>query len=96
VKLLRPTCHFGAKAHIGVDSKETVVHSVATSAASVADKHMLPELLHGEEKNGLCARIWEKARFAGILKFCESGYTRFHEEERLDEGTGLAWIQDLY
>src|ERR1700739_2892605 len=30
--------YFGAKAHIGVDSKETVVHSVATSAASVADK----------------------------------------------------------
>jgi IS5 family transposase len=25
--------YFGAKAHIGVDSKETVVHSVATSAA---------------------------------------------------------------
>ena len=41
---------FGAKAHIGVDSKETVVHSVATTAASVADKHMLPDLLHGEER----------------------------------------------
>ena len=27
--------YFGAKAHIGVDSKETVVHSVCTSAASV-------------------------------------------------------------
>jgi len=35
--------HFGAKAHIGVDSKETVVHSVATSAAGVADKQMLPD-----------------------------------------------------
>src|ERR1017187_617669 len=32
--------HFGAKAHIGVDSKETVVHSVCTSAASVADKQI--------------------------------------------------------
>ena len=31
--------YFGAKAHIGVDSKETVVHTVVTSAASVADKH---------------------------------------------------------
>jgi hypothetical protein len=29
--------YFGAKAHIGVDSKETVVHSVCTSAASVVD-----------------------------------------------------------
>ena len=39
----------GAKAHIGVDRKEGVVHSVCTSAASVHDKHMLPDLLHGEE-----------------------------------------------
>jgi transposase, IS5 family len=30
---------FGAKAHIGVDSKGTIVHSACTSAASVADKH---------------------------------------------------------
>ena len=42
--------YFGAKAHIGVDSKEGVVHSVCTSAASVHDKHMLPDLLHGNEK----------------------------------------------
>jgi outer membrane receptor for Fe3+-dicitrate len=41
---------------------------------------------------GLLSRIWEKPRFAGILRFCESGYTRFHEGERLDEGTGLAWV----
>src|ERR1035437_10815310 len=36
--------YFGLKAHIGVDSKQGVVHSVCTSAASVADKHMLPDL----------------------------------------------------
>jgi IS5 family transposase len=42
--------YFGAKAHIGVNSKEVVVHSVITTAASVADAHMLPDLLHGEEK----------------------------------------------
>ena len=60
MKLLRPTCHFGAKAHIGVDSKETVVHSVITSAASVADKHMLPDLLHGAEK-----KVWGDAGYQG-------------------------------
>lgn len=38
---------FGLKTHIGVDSKEGHVHSVA---ASVAGCHMLPELLHGEER----------------------------------------------
>ena len=32
--------YFGAKAHIGVDSKEGIVHSVCTSAASVSDVHM--------------------------------------------------------
>ena len=52
--------YFGAKAHIGVDSKETVVHSVITSAASVADKHMLPDLLHGAEK-----KVWGDAGYQG-------------------------------
>jgi len=42
--------YFGVKAHIGVDSKETAVHSVATTAASVADEHILPDLLHGDER----------------------------------------------
>jgi hypothetical protein len=41
---------------------------------------------------GLLARIWGNLRLAGILRFCEFGYTRFHEGERLDEGTGLAWV----
>ena len=52
--------YFGAKAHIGVDSKETVVHSVITSAASVADAHMLPDLLHGKEK-----KVWGDAGYQG-------------------------------
>src|SRR6202522_4316993 len=52
--------YFGLKAHIGVDSKETVVHSVATSAASVADKHMLPDLLHGEER-----KVWGDGGYQG-------------------------------
>jgi IS5 family transposase len=38
--------YFGMKAHIGVDAREGHVHTVATSAASVADSHML----HGEER----------------------------------------------
>jgi len=51
---------FGLKAHIGVDSREGVVHSVATTAASVADKHMLPELLHGEER-----KVWGDGGYQG-------------------------------
>ena len=52
--------YFGAKAHIGVDSREGVVHSVCTSAASVSDVHMLPDLLHGGEK-----KVWGDGGFQG-------------------------------
>ena len=52
--------YFGAKAHIGVDSKEVIVHSVCTSAASVSDVHMLPNLLHGGEK-----KVWGDAGYQG-------------------------------
>ena len=52
--------YFGLKAHIGVDSKEGVVHSVCTSAASVADVHMLPDLLHGEER-----KVWGDGGYQG-------------------------------
>ena len=52
--------YFGAKAHIGVDSKEGIVHSVCTSAASVSDVHMLPDLLHGEER-----KVWGDAGYQG-------------------------------
>jgi transposase, IS5 family len=51
---------FGAKAHIGVDSKAGIVHSVCTSAASVSDVHMLPDLLHGNEK-----KVWGDAGYQG-------------------------------
>src|ERR1017187_1559343 len=52
--------YFGAKAPIGVDSKSGIVHSVCTSAASVSDVHMLPDLLHGAEK-----KVWGDAGYQG-------------------------------
>jgi len=51
---------FGMKAHIGVDSKQGIVHSVCSSAASVADKHMLPDLLHGDER-----KVWGDGAYQG-------------------------------
>jgi len=52
--------YFGLKAHVGVDSKEGHVHSLCTSAASVADNHMLPDLLHGEER-----KVWGDGAYQG-------------------------------
>ena len=40
----------GMETHIGVDSKEGIVHSVCATAACVSDIHMLPDLRHGDEK----------------------------------------------
>ena len=55
--------YFGLKAHIGVDSKQGTVHSVATSAANVSDVHMLPDLLHGEER-----KVWGDGGYQGQTK----------------------------
>ena len=52
--------YFGAKAHIGVDAKNVIVHSVCTSAASVSDMHMVPDLLHGAER-----KVWGDAGYQG-------------------------------
>lgn len=41
--------YFGMKAHVGVDAGTKLIHSVAATAANVADNKMLPELLHGKE-----------------------------------------------
>jgi IS5 family transposase len=52
--------HFGMKAHIGVDSKSKLVHSVAASPANVHDSQALPHLLHGNE-----TRVWGDAAYIG-------------------------------
>jgi IS5 family transposase len=41
--------HFGLKAHIGVDAKSGLVHTVTTTTASVHDATVMADLLHGEE-----------------------------------------------
>jgi transposase, IS5 family len=41
--------YFGMKAHVGVDSKTKLIHTVLGSAANVHDREALPHLLHGKE-----------------------------------------------
>ena len=60
--------YFGMKAHIGVDSRTKVIHSVAATAANVHDATCLPDLLHGEE-----TRVWGDSAYQGqgeVIKQC--------------------------
>ena len=41
--------YFGMKAHIGVDSKNRLIHSVVATAANTHDSQVLEDLLHGDE-----------------------------------------------
>ncbi|MGC2412431.1 MAG: IS5 family transposase [Stellaceae bacterium] len=52
--------YFGMKAHLGVDSKTKLIHSVVATAANVADATVLPELLHGGE-----TRVWGDQAYRG-------------------------------
>lgn len=52
--------YFGVKAHIGVDSKTKIIHSVAATASNVHDSQVLEDLLHGDE-----TRIWGDSAYAG-------------------------------
>ena len=42
--------YYGMKQHIAVDSKSGLAHSAVVTAANVHDKHPLPRLLHGAER----------------------------------------------
>jgi len=42
-------CHFGMKAHVGVDSQTKVIHSVVVTPANTADCKVMDQLLHGQE-----------------------------------------------
>ena len=65
--------YFGMKAHIGVDAATGLVHSVATTAANVADITQVPRLLHGAE-----TQVWGDAGYAGVARRPE------HRSRRVD------------
>ena len=65
--------YFGMKAHIGVDAATGLVHSLATTAANVADITQVPRLLQGAE-----TRVWGDAGYAGVARRPE------HQGRRVD------------
>ena len=52
--------YFGMKAHIGVDSKTKLIHSVVATPANVHDSQVLGYLLHGAE-----TRVWGDSAYVG-------------------------------
>ena len=52
--------YFGMKAHVGVDSKTKMIHSVVATGANQADAKVLPLLLHGEER-----QVWGDQGYVG-------------------------------
>jgi transposase, IS5 family len=55
--------YYGMKLHIGVDGETGLAHSAVVTAANVHDKHPLPQLLHGQEREvfGDCAYASQQA-----------------------------------
>lgn len=52
--------YFGMKAHIGVDSKTKLIHSVVATPANVHDSVVIGDLLHGNE-----SRVWGDSAYSG-------------------------------
>ena len=52
--------YFGMKAHIGMDRRTKVIHTVAATAANVHDATCLGQLLHGEE-----TEVWGDSAYQG-------------------------------
>jgi IS5 family transposase len=52
--------YFGMKAHVGVDSKTKLIHSVVATPANVHDSQALGQLLHGGE-----TRVWGDSAYVG-------------------------------
>ena len=59
--------HFGMKAHIGVDSKTGIVHSLSTTAANAHDVTEAHNLLNGGERV-----VWCDAGYQGVHKRWEN------------------------
>lgn len=52
--------YFGMKAHVGVDARHKLIHSVVATAGNVADSTVLPKLLHGYE-----SAVWGDSAYSG-------------------------------
>ena len=74
--------YFGMKAHVGVDSRTKLIHTVLASAANVHDREALPYLLHGKE-----TRVWGDQGCQGqTASRCTRGWRRGPTTARRSSG----------
>jgi len=80
--------YFGMKAHVAVDSRTKLFHTVLVSPANVADRDALPYLLHGRE-----TRVWGDQAYQAqtqVIRRCAPAspdFTnrRYRHHGRIDE-----------
>jgi len=81
--------YFGMKAHVGVDSKTKIIHTILASAANVSDVDALPHLLHGRE-----TRVWGDQGYQG-----QTGVIRARAPRARDftnrKYRGRGWFNEL-
>jgi len=84
--------YFGMKAHIGVDHKSGIVHSIEATTAKIHDKEKQNDLLHGEEKAIFGDKGYykeedkremrEKEIFCGILDKAKRNHSLSNKQKR--------------
>jgi len=100
--------YFGMKAHIGVDSKTKLIHSVVATSANEHDKHSIPDLLHGNEQRvygdsayssqkALIAQAAPKARdFTNRKGFRNRGLTEREQEKNRRKSSVRAKVEHAF
>ncbi len=62
--------YFGMKAHIGVDSKSKLVHTIVITAENVHDSQVLEDLLHGEKHDsGVIQLMWDMRSYCEVSQY---------------------------
>jgi IS5 family transposase len=84
--------HFGMKAHVGVDSRHKLIHTVQVSPANWADSEALPHLLRGTE-----TKVWGDQAYQGqgeVIRAvapkaqdCTNRRSRYRGGDRIDHRT---------
>jgi transposase, IS5 family len=81
--------YFGMKAHLGVDSKMKLIHTILASPANVSDVDALPYLLHGKE-----TRVWGDQGYQGQTAVIRSRAPRAKDfTNRRYRGKG--WVNEV-